>query len=106
MCEFKVIDIINVLENRCWSNWVNNDRPDVGSGDSERTAGICSNPSDYDCQTNNGLSMINVDVNKTTCTPQGITCRNSDQSGRCPDFKVRAKCPCSGILAFISVFRV
>ena len=75
---------------------MNNDNPASGSGDSESISGICSNPSGYDCQTVSGLSMINVDVNKTTCSSRGITCKNSDQSKRCPDFKVRAKCPCSG----------
>lgn len=84
------------VENRCWSNWINNDNPQTGSGDFESTAGVCSNPSNYDCQAVGGFSLKNVDLDKDTkCTAQGISCRNSAQ-WKCPDFKVRVVCPCSG----------
>ena len=42
--------------------------------------------------------MPNVNVNDTVCNSQGIKCLNKDQSGTCPDFKVRATCPCQGKL--------
>ncbi|XP_067041101.1 sushi, von Willebrand factor type A, EGF and pentraxin domain-containing protein 1-like [Acropora muricata] len=83
-------------ENKCWTSWINNDSPSTGTGDAETNAGGCPGAAHFDCQTVEGLTLIDVEVNKTTCTSSGITCLNSDQRAdrSCPDFKVRYVCSC------------
>ena len=83
-------------ENKCWTNWINNDSPLTGDGDTETSSSACASPTSFACQTVDGLSMPDVELNKTTCSSSGITCLNSDQRAdrSCPDFKVRYVCTC------------
>ncbi|XP_068719046.1 sushi, von Willebrand factor type A, EGF and pentraxin domain-containing protein 1-like [Montipora capricornis] len=83
-------------ENRCWTNWINNDLPSTGTGDTETSSGACAGATHFDCQTVDGFNLVDVELNMTTCSNSGITCLNSDQRAdrSCPDFKVRYVCSC------------
>ena len=83
-------------ENKCWTNWINNDLPSTGNGDTETNSGACAAATHFDCQTVEGLNLEDIELNKTTCSSSGITCLNSDQRAdrSCPDFKVRYVCSC------------
>ena len=88
-----------MVDNKCWTAWLNNDLPTTGAGDTETRAGACAGPGLFDCQDIDGRSMPDLELNLTsTCSDSGITCLNSDQrTGRsCPDFKVRYVCTCPG----------
>lgn len=85
-----------MLDNKCWTSWINNDSPSTGTGDAETNAGGCAGAAHFDCQTVEGLTLVDMELNKTNCTSSGITCLNSDQRAdrSCPDFKVRYVCSC------------
>ena len=95
-------------ENKCWTNWINNDSPSTGDGDTETSSSACASPTSFACQTVDGLSMPDVELNKTTCSSSGITCLNSDQRAdrSCPDFKVRyvCTCPCKHKIPLLVLF--
>ena len=95
-------------ENKCWTNWINNDSPSTGDGDTETSSSACASPTSFACQTVDGLSMPDVELNETTCLSSGITCLNSDQRAdrSCPDFKVRyvCTCPCKHKIPLLVLF--
>ena len=85
-------------DNKCWTQWFNT--PKTGTGDHEtRPGAACSKPSSFDCQTVEGLSRPDLELNITQeCSANGIKCLDAEQWGprTCPDFRVRYVCACPG----------
>lgn len=101
-----------------WSQWINNDSPDVDGVDRERMTeaelkSFCPNGyvTDVRCQTIEGLPSYTAgDV--MTCTVQdGAVCKSEDNYPiDCQDYMVQYYCNCTGVwrlgIFFLSLVKV
>lgn len=104
-----VEDIIDVIEKAgdtsidspvsTWTPWLNRDNPG-SSGDYETLRDFlangqaCPQPLEVECQTTDGRDWSTLNRPYTCNTDVGGVCKNQDQPDRrCPDFRVRFRCP-------------
>ena len=93
-----------------WSQWMNVDTPNTGSGDVEslvalRTAyRLCENPVNIECRKVSSLEAVTSGSGVTCDLQTGLTCTNAGQAVTCADYEVRVYCPCAGQCDVIFIF--
>ena len=89
-----------------WSNYINQDHPDSGTGDMEKwsdaqLATFCPDGkvTQIECVTTTGILSYSTGEIMTCTLEGGLACLNDDNAPiKCSDYKIRYFCKCNGKL--------
>ncbi|XP_041367296.1 uncharacterized protein LOC121381939 [Gigantopelta aegis] len=92
-----------------WSQWINRDKPGVGSGDHEaytheELVKFCSGGeiTEIECMTTDGISSNSAGEVMQCNKNIGLRCENSDNFPiQCSDYKIRYFCKCSIVTPYL-----